>query len=251
MRLTPPRSCIPLIALLAWSGPAAGFEPATYLPLGQCSSWTYDVDQILPEQAEFGGEPVWLLKPVGEGFLHLGEYFTNDALGLRYHGVLVEIEGLVIPVELDPPILLSPASTPISTTHGSEGTATFRVGGTNDPVLDYEATSRLLPEQQVTVPAGTFDAIQLELDFEISGELAGQQVSIDGGGTWWLADGVGKVRSFETVAGDELQTQLVSYDCPEPTAAVSATAVLLVFARRAVRRARLAPGCSIETMRVG
>jgi hypothetical protein len=228
-------SAAALLVSLAWPGAAASFEPASYLPFSQCRSWTYDVGEILPEPADFGGESVWLLEPTGDGFLHRGEYFTNDALGLRYHGVLVEISGLVIPVQLDPPILLSPATTSISTTHDSSGTATFLVGGGNDPVLDYEATSRLLPAQQVTVPAGSFDAVQLELDFEISGELGGQQVSIDGGGTWWLADGVGKVRSFENVAGDELQTELIAYDCPEPSAAASTTLLLAVLARRASR----------------
>lgn len=98
-------------------------------------------------------------------------------------------------VGFDPPIVLSPASAPIPSTHDSEGDAVLEVPSAPDAVLSYEARSRLVGIEGVIVPAGSFVATRLQMSFTPSGRVNGQNVGpLAGTQTPWLAEDVGRGR---------------------------------------------------------
>jgi hypothetical protein len=209
--------------LAASTARAQTFEPLDFLPLAPGNVWTYDVDgsesaiEVLPEMEEIGGELAWLLVPTSDDFLDTGQYLTNDGSGLRFHGLEIAIGPADVTVEFDPPILLAPATAPIPSTYESEGDAIFHLVGL-DPELSYQATSRIVGVEPVDVPAGTFDAVRLELEFQIGGEILGQGFDLTGSSTQWLATGVGRVRSIDVLDDDTTEAELVSFAVPEPDA---------------------------------
>jgi len=238
-----------LFALLG-AGRASAFEPLCSLPLVAGNSWTYGsngstaVTTVLPDRESIDGELAWPLETTGtdSGV----EYLTNDPEGLRYHGLLVPAGYLDALVVFDPPLLVSPVSTAIPSTYKSSGSALFQLPGLPDQMLSYRATAKLLRTESVTVPAGTFDALRLQLAFSVSGSVQGKSLSLKSNSTLWLAEDVGKVKEAGSAFGQSFGDELVSYDvaydglpCPEPArGAAAASGVLALAALAASPRRR-------------
>lgn len=231
-----------------WSGGASAFEPMGSFPLAGGNAWTYDAGGVLgtievqPEPEYIEAELAWLLAPREDIFLNTGEYLTNDASGFRYHGVQVQFGFSTAVFAFDPPILLSPASTQIPSTHPSSGDAIRRVSGTHF-VLSYDATSRLVSMETAVVPAGTFSALRMQLDLTIYGNLPVQPLPpLTSAGTLWFAEGVGKVKESSRFDGNTIQAELVSYVLvPEPGVGERTAAIIVGLGALSLRRAGRRP----------
>ncbi len=69
--------------------------------------------------------------------------------------------------------------------------------GTHQSTLTYDFTA--FGSEQVTVPAGAFNAVKVQVHATTQAVLNGQTVSVTVSGFEWFAPGVGHVKSSETV----------------------------------------------------
>ncbi len=88
---------------------------------------------------------------------------------------------------------------------------------TNQSTLSYEFTA--FGSEQVVVPAGTFNAVKVQVHATTQAVLQGQTVDVTISGFEWFAPGVGHVKSSETVYAFGIpfaseEGQLQSYKIP-------------------------------------
>lgn len=227
------RSVTAMLALtllfLAAHADAAGIPTATYLPLQDGNSWTYEqegggtsTETVLPGTVDVNGTPTKMLQ-TSDGSQ---TFLTNDASGIRQHRLRDPeffIEGLGTfdaTVTFSPPLTFVPATATLGQTVDSNGTATFLVLGFPQVDLAYSASSTLEALETVTVPYGTFTAVKIVTVLTIVGTIGTETLNETVTQTNWVADHIGVVKADEFGLGVE---SLSSTTVTPPSIALSAS----------------------------
>jgi hypothetical protein len=161
----------------------------------------------------------WTCKP--EGLLASGLGFTDAASALAFDRftniTATNITGVSLPANLSPGMEWTYATD----LQGTEKVAEGQPAGTMTGHVDI--TFKAIKMENVVVPAGTFDAIAIEVhnvsQFNIvSGTGETQKISVDSVYTFWYAPGVGWIKSngTGTLNGQEYYETIVldSYKVP-------------------------------------
>lgn len=129
----------------------------------------------------------------GKGHFDMAQAFLG--IDLRYE--VLEMEGEIMPADVRV---------------GSEWTLTNRVKMItsdtspigqmmNGRIASAKIVSKVVGEENVTVPAGTFRALKIEQEVTSSGEIAGRPYSTTSDNVAWYAKDVGLVKSQSSAAG--------------------------------------------------
>lgn len=174
-------SVCPAIALDEPASPCFGLASADYVPLAPGTTWTYRPDDgtdftstVLEATVDVNGVATRVVlddRDTSE------ELYTNDAGGIRLHRTFdprTFIPGLgTVPLTttFQPPIQLTRATMRVGTTVRSSGSAVTNLvlPGVGVLVLSYTASATLRALETVTVPAGTFEVVRLEVTITLSG----------------------------------------------------------------------------------
>lgn len=178
-------------------GAAAQFSTSTHFLLPPGQSWEYLENETLTVTREVLLAPesvddidTWVLETVG-GEVGFGqERYTNDALGLRFHRSSDAGAG----ARFSPPALLLPDQ--FSTGQGFSSSGVVIPDGVMGITLPYSTTTNVVGPATITVPAGTFDTVLIEVAITLNGFTSTDRL--------YLAEGVGVVRAeanIETPGG--------------------------------------------------
>ncbi|MBT8097390.1 MAG: S-layer homology domain-containing protein [Gammaproteobacteria bacterium] len=181
------------------SVPAPVVDPADFFPLDDGNQWTYLEDGFDTSTATvqagtvmINGVPTKELRFVESGEVS-SNYFTNDANGIRLHRTTVEGDSFT----LSPPIVITSSPSSIGQEIQASGDVTGVFTGIGTFPLDYDATTRVLRQQTITVPAGTYDTVKVEVDLRIYGTVLGTPINETEIDTYWLTEYVGPVKSVQ------------------------------------------------------
>ncbi len=203
---------------IAHSVCVANYSSESLFPLIPTSSYSYTNGTIITrtesiqEQSTFNNVVVTGVED-NEGDV---EYFTNDSNGLFSYGTENINDGDTS--LLSPPIKILEANTEIGQTINSSGTAIFTIGGSVFN-FSYSSSSTVVGEETITVPAGTFDAVRVQVSISLSGIINSIQNS-----TYWYAENIGLIRDDTTIDGEILNDELETFFIPtqvNPTPEVS------------------------------
>lgn len=184
-----------------------------FLPLKPGDSWTYqvqdggltynDTSHVLDSTYNVSGASTSAVEDNGTGDI---DYYTNDGNGILLHRVK-DKDGQV--TTLSPPVLMAPSEMRIGENFNSTGYATFQASG-NSASLQYSSTTKVVSVENITVPAGTFTAVKLELSLHIYGSVNGQNFDETETDTSWLAKNIGPLKTTEDYQGSLKTEQLSS-----------------------------------------
>lgn len=137
-------------------------------------------------------------------------YYTNDADGIRIHRQDVSGGGVLL---LSPPLTISTAQVDIGQTFTTNGIARLTIPGAGTFDLDFTGVSRVIAEEKVSVPLGTFTAIRIALSLRVFGLVFGTPVDQTDASTIWVVQHYGPVR--EIAPGYDSQLVAVAIDTDE------------------------------------
>lgn len=219
------------VVLWAAAAQAQSYSIAEYLPLKQGNRWTTScsgsactapthtstvtvasaVDVATTSYVISGSDGAISTYQIGpSGITHTREY--DPSVYVAGYG------NTAVTIDLSPPLVMAPASATAGTAYASTGKATLQYAGIGVFILDYTAHSTLHGLETVSVPAGSYSALKVTVVLNVSGTVGGRAVSLTGTTTYWLAKGLGPVRSDQTTAdGKSESNQLTSTNvslCP-------------------------------------
>ncbi len=191
-----------------------------FFPLQDGNRWTYlknastnITETVLPGTVSVNGVPTKRVQS-SDGSM---SYYTNDANGVRLHrqfepDVLYE-DGIARDTEITytPALKFAANQTSVGDVFTGQGTATYVIAGLGTTSLDYELTSEIQPEEQVSVPLGTFVAVRDELTLRLFDPVDGEPIG-EGIDTLWLARYLGPVKLRQAVVGEGIDDTLVLTD---------------------------------------
>ena len=174
-------------------GAATEFQMTEYFPLS--SSWETDDWTLFIDVRDHVFDGV-MTKAMVETRQASVYYWTNDANGLRLHGVLERDDGEPSGLRTqnyDPPIIFADDvckfGDPIKETE-------FTINGD-----EYKATSELVDVVDVSVPAGDFiNCLVFEINMY---KMVNGTYDWDFGETWWLAKNVGLVKVVNNASSND------------------------------------------------
>lgn len=193
---------------------APSFDPADFLPLDAGNQWTYaeggninitSTATVIGGSVFVNGVPTTELRFVEPGEVS-SNYFTNDANGIRLHRTMVEGDTFT----LDPPIVIANSPSSIGQVIQASGSVIGVITGIGTFPLDYDSTSRNVRQQTITVPAGTFDTVMVEVVLTIYGTVLGQPINETEIDTYWLTEYVGPVKAETRFQGFTYVSELIS-----------------------------------------
>jgi hypothetical protein len=172
-----------------------------YFPLSPGAIWKYlkngkqtVVRKVLSKQVKVRGVDTSPLEYVDE---NVTEYVTNDSNGIFLHreyapGIYIDGVGRVdIDTTFIPPIKIADGALWIGASYHSSGTARSTVWPMGVRMnFEYAADSAIESVEDVTVPAGTFQAIKTSQNITMSGETLS--------GVRCLVKGIGVVKDVST-----------------------------------------------------
>jgi hypothetical protein len=175
------------------------YQPPDYFPLDVPGTvWRFSKNggseyktKLLPQATEIGGVPA---SPIMNLKTNIKTYYTSDLYnGIRMHGqyypdVYVSGMGLVnYALTYDPPVRIAGSAQDVGSTLATSGKVTYEIIPTGISItLKYGASYTLTAAEQVTVPAGSYDALRYEGTFAL-----GKNVSTE---TFYLVQDVGMVK---------------------------------------------------------
>jgi hypothetical protein len=200
------------IAAFVWSPSAASALAAEdYFPIAPGNTWTYDVDgateveTVLSETGFENGVVTSIIGTMGRE-LDARTEWTNDGSGLFQHAQSdFEFRGL-----FNPAYKFLNADFMIGDVVVNSGNLTGTLVGFPSQTFPFSGNSRVLRQESVTVPFGTFDAVVVEATLTAVGET-----EVD---TLWLVDGIGLVKAEYRFQGIVSTSELVLTNVPEPSA---------------------------------
>ncbi len=122
-----------------------------------------------------------------------------SAAGMRFEFTVESSEGVTLPADLRPGRTWSQRLV----YSGRQTVGELTIDSRNDLTTSCKATG----EEQVTVPAGTFQALRVECSYAMKITLQGTTLPLNMNGVIWYAQGVGVVKSVDQ--GDTGATQIV------------------------------------------
>jgi hypothetical protein len=205
---------------------AEALQISDFFPLQSGDFWTYQGDggsftrTVLPGTVTIDGQATKVFQD-DNGFIN---YFSNDSAGIRLHRQFEEDAeiGLGFPVDLrvtfSPPIVFANATMFVGQTVFSNGTATTnKLPKVGVVTFGYSASFTLQGFENVTVPAGSFEALKLEGSVNIGGDIVFETV--------YLVKNIGAVKFIDAGAGITATAELVATNVTAPSISVSSTAV--------------------------
>lgn len=190
--------------LLAMEGAASETIPsAEYFPLSDGNSWTYltsnpsgtfsETMTVLPGTTIINGVATKKLLDSDGSF----NYWTSDTSGIKLHAMYLPEPPPAL-VTFIPPMVLSSGTMNISQTEDSSGLALFEFDDGDIFWANYLATSTAEAMESVTVPAGSYNTVRLNmwLRMYVVNIIDVSQTRIT-----WVARYLGEIRSEETFEG--------------------------------------------------
>ena len=179
--------------------PAPVFNPQNFLPLQSGNQWTYQWNDspgltstaiVLEGTVVVNGAATKVMEFDELGFISRN-FLTNDNDGIRLHRSYDDGDTMTF----SPPITMATSASTIGVAIEGSGSVNAEVAGLGTFLLDYTSKSRIIRQQFVTVPAGNYLTVKVELKTTISGTIFGspmEQVETD---TYWLTEFLGAVKS--------------------------------------------------------
>lgn len=198
-----------------------------YFPLAQGSQWFYQANNqtylvnVPYESVIINKSKTRTLK---SNLNNSKQYFTNDANGLLLHRLSVAnvwVPGLgkrTVTLTAKPAIVLSPPNGEIGKTFNSAGNFHEVIEGGGSGSVPFSTSFSIQGGETITVPAGTFSTLKLRGTFYIGGEFLLSQ-------TYYLADGIGIVRTVSTDNYESITSELQSTNVASRDMAVTAIMV--------------------------
>ncbi|MFK8027568.1 MAG: choice-of-anchor Q domain-containing protein, partial [Gammaproteobacteria bacterium] len=197
----------------------------TYFPLTHFNNNHY-LDSGLNQYSTFVSDDTKTIGGVqATEFLRTGIgplYFTNNQSGLFLHQELDQVNDSIT---YSPPAKVLNSVPAFGDFVSTNGIATIRTAELGTFTVPYSYQSRVVGIESITVPAGTFDALIVDVNSSVSGFSGGFQIELIEDITYWLVEGIGVVRqvitqsSFGTSETEtyELQTAGVAPTIISPT----------------------------------
>ncbi len=201
---------------LGFAGDAAAFRSVDFQPLEPGDSWTCFEDNVFTEIETVllgtqlvNGVPTRVIEISGGPDDGVQVFLTNDTSGLRVHKVTSpDPEGAV--EVYTPPKTLLPADFVVGTFTRSVGSFVLTLTGLGAFPGSYSYTSNIIGVEQVTVPAGAFQALRARSTSTETVTVNGQLFFVSGSGSNWGVRNLGVVRSLGTTDGEPFISELVS-----------------------------------------
>jgi len=196
--------CLLLILAFGFALPglaSAQYSTATHFPLAEGMSWEYIENgtvtvfkDVLVGLENVNGVDTFVIETNG-GEVGFGqERFTNDAAGLEFHRASdAGGSGTFVP-----PAVLLPDQLIVGQSIQSSGQVEIAPGFS----FLYSTSSTVIGPATITVPAGTFDTVLVEVTISINGMPTTDRL--------YLADGVGVVRGEANIFSGGGVTELVA-----------------------------------------
>ena len=197
-----------LLGSLLWSDRLLAITTAPYFPIDAGNSWTYSwtdngltgtsTTTVLDTPVLVNGVTTIVVQE-SDGEL-TQTYMTNDQNGIREHREYVPstwIDGFgftSVDMVFSPPMKMVDAETTVGASLYSTGTAMFTIAGLGTFPLTYTLTSSIDGLENITVPAGTYQAVKNTQKLTIAGSVLGEYLSIAMTRTLWLTKGIGIVK---------------------------------------------------------
>ena len=219
-----------VMVVLGAAGAAQSFKAIDLQPLQLEDSWTYlengvSVTEIVVGTELVNGVSTFVVETVTGPDVGTKAFVTNDENGLRFHKeVIPEPDGGSF--VLRPPGTELQADFPAPSGFVSSGDVDFTFTGLGMFPGTYEVSVAVIGLEMVTVPAGTFQALRVDFNGDITVSAFGMTLTIVSTGSEWYAAGIGIVRSTSTVDGENFTSELVSTNVPEPSAGLLGSAAL-------------------------
>ncbi len=189
------------------SGATTTYNIAEYFPIGQGDTWTYnnaETHLISGTEAVNGVIATKMITDVANGDTYL--LFDIYSGALRFHKIvdLDDIAGCGWSwTVFNPPAIMMPAELSIGGIHTTSTTASYEncAGLVVTQTITHEGTLEAV--EDVTVPAGTFkNCLRYKMvTLNIPND---QGVPSNAYQTWWMAKGVGLVKTIENGRTEEL-----------------------------------------------
>ncbi len=186
------------------SGSVFAFSTASYFPLADNASWTYQVQDNVgtTQQTNTIAPGTILVNGVNAKVMNLStgdqNYYTNDANGIRQHRSVSSVPGVgVITLTLSPPEILATANATLSTPVTTNSTVSVNAPGVGNSSLPFTSTVTPVGFETVAVPAGTFTALRVVETVSASGTLFGSPFNLNVTTNYWMVSGVGVVKAID------------------------------------------------------
>ena len=140
------------------------------------------------------------------------EYYTNDSNGLFDYGSFFPLDNLT--TIASPPLKFLNAQPQIGHVINQNGILTLTNPAVGSFSLNYTFSSIVQAIETITVPFGTYDALKVDLSLQASGFVNGQFIDVSQTTMYWLAAGIGPIRSVATQDGVSEISELVSIQNP-------------------------------------
>jgi hypothetical protein len=180
-----------------------------YFPMGQGDTWTYydlarqknETHLISGTETVNGvdatkmivGEDTYLLFDIYNGTLRIHKIYFLDAIaGCGWSQIVLNPAVIMIPAEL---------SIGVKNTFSTTTKYTNCKGASASQTTTLEVTLEAV--EDVTVPAGTFEDC-LKYNFKVASIFNPQGQTENTDQTWWMAEGVGNVKTIENGRTEEL-----------------------------------------------
>lgn len=213
-----------LLGSLLWSDRLLAITTAPYFPIDAGNSWTYSwtdngftgtsTTTVLDTPVLVNGVTTIVVQE-SDGEL-TQTYMTNDQNGIREHREYVPstwIDGFgftSVDMVFSPPMKMVDAETTVGASLYSTGTAMFTIAGLGTFPLTYTLTSSIDGLENITVPAGTYQAVKNTQKLTIAGSVLGEYLSIAMTRTLWLTKGIGIVKSVASDSDGHLEAALTA-----------------------------------------
>jgi hypothetical protein len=159
-------------------------------------------------------------------------YITNDQNGIRLHREYEPTEWFdelgyrSVDMVFSPPIQMAYAEATVGSSIFSTGTATFTISGLGTFYLTYTISSSIDGFENVTVPAGSYQAVKITREISFTGNILGTYISVTSTETEWVVKGLGTVKYSELDSDGLWQEVLIATNvAPKvtPTAGANGT----------------------------
>ena len=143
------------------------------------------------------------------------ENYSNSTDGLLFHRLFyVNSRGEGNTVLFETPLVMARAVTAVGSILSTKGKASVKRVYPDDnenwieTEADFQATSEIVGFETVTVPAGTYTALQIRRSLS----LKALDQSISTTSTFWFAKTIGIVKEVSSISGTEVSTELIKVE---------------------------------------
>ena len=182
---------------------------SNYFPLNSGNSWAYEINgtgsvnlAVAPGVTQINGIDTKLIQSTDGS----RNYFTNDSNGIRLHRQY-DPAPPISTVTFQPPIRLADTQSILGVPLTTCGTASGNIGGSPFS-MSYCSYSTIQGLEKVTLPAGVFETVRVQLEISMESVTAGE--------TYWVAKSVGVVKEVFDADTHLMKTTNILRTVPDP-----------------------------------